>query len=278
MAFLQRQHVQLIGDNKNTEVFSTESNIFNCWNASNTFKHAMRKWTKVIMIAAEWAGMGRQLSETAKAQGCAWHGVIYLTARPWWTAAGGSCWLWRTCSGGCWACPGLWQYRSGDPPPRPLLLWNLQDKGTALKGRFGMWCCHGEHGTLRSLSLGARNAILHPRPVTKAMMTDTWLHEEQHTTPVASSLAAQAALHRRYPRGWAGEPCWPPTACHPARSPGRGTEVPRSHPEVSVPRGATLDAAVAQISRVPAAPRARWCEADFIYWLVFSLPLQVLPL
>lgn len=76
MAFVQRQHVQLIGDNKNTEVFSTESNIFNCWNASNTSKCSMRKWTEVLMIASE---MARQPSETAQPE-LLW---LYLTARPW---------------------------------------------------------------------------------------------------------------------------------------------------------------------------------------------------
>lgn len=53
------QHVQLIGDNKNTEGFATGSNIFNCWNASNIFKCCRRKWPKVVMIAESrlgWAG------------------------------------------------------------------------------------------------------------------------------------------------------------------------------------------------------------------------------
>lgn len=31
----------------------------------------------------------------------------YLTARRWWIAVCGSCWLWMTCNGGCWAYPVL---------------------------------------------------------------------------------------------------------------------------------------------------------------------------
>lgn len=115
--------------------------------------------------------------------------------------------------------------------------------------------------------------------------THLWLHEEQHSMPVASSLAAQAALHCRYPRGWARGPCWPPTACHPARSLGRGTRCPEVTPEVSVPRGVCLSPEVPpSMQHQHRSPlcQQRLGHADvklhFIYWLVFSLPLQVLPL
>lgn len=92
-----------------------------------------------------------------------------------------------------------------------------------------------------------------------------WLHEEQHTVPVAASWGHKAALDCRYPRGWVRGHCWTATPVtqseprHGARAAYKSTqrwaqrclppEVPPSLP------------ALAQISHVPAAPRARWCEA-----------------
>lgn len=50
----------------------------------------------------------------------------YLAARLWWSAACGSCWSWRTCSGGCSACLGLRWCRWGGLPLNSLLPSSLQ--------------------------------------------------------------------------------------------------------------------------------------------------------
>lgn len=51
---------------------------------------------------------------------------MYLAGHQWWSAACGSYWSWRTYSGGCLACLGLWWYQWVGLPLSFPRLWNLQ--------------------------------------------------------------------------------------------------------------------------------------------------------